>query len=151
MALCFLLTCLNIFFLFFLLWPFNQASPSLSRVIYFLPCRRCIAAITYASSISYPDSSLHFFLPVLPPLGLSGGSVYSLACTLPFSMNSILFMSSVRFSEVRVHSNHLEKDKKYKLCSRGTSEKREERVGLWGAWLSSAALQSISQNTTANK
>lgn len=69
-------------------------------------------------------------------------------CLLAWTQSSVL---NVQFSEVRVDSNHLEKDKKYKLCSWGTSGNREERMGLWGAWLSSAALHSISQNTMANK
>lgn len=66
---------------------------------------------------------MSFFLPEQSPSGLAGGPVWSLICTLPFSMNSILFTSHIQFSKVLMDSNHLEKEKTYKHYSWNTSEK----------------------------
>lgn len=135
------------FSFFFPLWPFNPASALLSRVIFFIVEGALLQLLMFHLFLIL-TLQCFFSSPSLSPLGLSSGPICSLVGTLPFSMNSILFMSSAQFSEVRLDSNHLGKKK---FCSWGPREKREERMGLWGAWLSSATLHSISQNTMANK
>lgn len=128
MSLCFLLTFLDVFFLSF--YPCGNLIKLPPHYQFFYIVEDALLQLLILHLFLILTLQGFIFSPSLSPLGLSSGPVCFLACTLPFSMNSILFTSNGQFSEVRLDSNHLEKDKKYIFRSWGTSEKREEKMGL---------------------